>query len=232
MTKPGNIRLSASIGTALLLLCYQDGFASSWNQTTTSAIERSEVTAREMSIESYEIPDCPTGSITDLEPQIIVHMPKHLNTNTIKNIRNVGQKAVKTRPDEKPLEKPNGKQKEGEPFHVYVRSARDGNYSGLARVDIIIEAGSSYQFYLEDRRYPGIAMGEKDAPVCDINPKQIASAPSSKIRPSLRQVSTFYVDLARFPTDVAAHASYNILVQGQGTAETPIVIDPKIRNDG
>lgn len=109
-----------------------------------------------------------------------------------------------------------------EPFHVYIRKSSEFGTTGHVAVRIIRPADGDYLFFDEGGIH-GVGLGDTG--------KGDAICGSYKVVPAdkdQRQVAMFLINLEALDRDRA----FNIGVRPNDAPETPIFIDPKVRNEG
>jgi len=117
------------------------------------------------------------------------------------------------------------------PFHIYLKDAFGSSTKRFIAVRIIIEDGADYKF----SNLGSIIDGVTGAPPNSDMTCLAAGTPSpiiAKVDPPYpRQDTIFFID-----TNVSATgdflAGYNIVLQFSNSDETPVIIDPKIYNEG
>jgi len=141
---------------------------------------------------------------------------------------------------------PNGR---GNPFHIYMKGSYPATppTTGFLRVRIVLPRNSQWNFFNEgtDLDDPGqihgagvsglmpgdttsTTPGEADI-ICSNSIRRIGTSANNK------EIAIFYIDLAKYrqywgTANIAI--PFNIIVWRDGQQDTPIIIDPKIRNDG
>ena len=199
-----------------------------------------------------QTPDpCPADVLQHTQGWIKIYVPGSLNFPAKRNAKYNPVKNSLGDPD-KPNEGRDHGPKQGghhqgklDPFHIYLNKfTNDKDYPFVA-VQVVIPRSSEFNFgTLPDIGAEAIAAvsiptSQPDGSVTLGRTHYICTAPALllKVTPEGRRVATFFVNLANAPTgsggdDVLLAPSYNIILMPSGASETPIVIDPKIYNDG
>lgn len=187
-----------------------------------------------MSLNTYPIGDCPADTITGNEAVVTVNLPATFDPAALpRNVRH--QK--KADPMDSANDDPLAARK---PFHIFLKPIRSADEGAYVRVNVVIPAGRTYRFFA-DPTIEAVGAGENTNKFCK-DPRRTKpipqptppppAPPPAPPRPLPRSVATFYVKLGGFPQGEVTEASYNIILQGFETEETPIFVDPKIRDEG
>jgi hypothetical protein len=126
-----------------------------------------------------------------------------------------------------------------EPFDVFLKDAGLGA-TGYARVKVVIKDTDMWHFHVSTdatdaaKSFYGVgANNANDAALCGINP--IAKADKEDLATD-REIAIFYIDLKAMAAKPESYvAPFTIGLQAGTPAskiQTPILIDPKIRNNG
>jgi hypothetical protein len=127
-----------------------------------------------------------------------------------------------------------------EPFDVFLNDSGLGT-KGYAKVKVVIKNTDQWRFYVSaDPKDPaksfyGVgANNPNDTALCGRNP--IASALLDEDQADDKQIALFYVDLKAMSEQPESYEAPFTIGLEAGTAgsriQTPILIDPKIRNNG
>ncbi|HWI86691.1 MAG TPA: hypothetical protein VNT42_10275 [Sphingomonas sp.] len=110
------------------------------------------------------------------------------------------------------------------PFHIYLVPA-GAPTTGFLAVQVIKRATTTTYAIYDAPGVPGVVAGDNNGDGALCSPGPVVG------RVNRRQYTTFYVDLAKI-TAKPEDRSFNIGILPDAYGETPIFIDPKVRNDG
>jgi len=135
------------------------------------------------------------------------------------------------------------------PFHIYIKGIYPSGppETGFLRVKVAMQRNSPWNFYNEGKsesgsgKIHGIGISSllpDDTASTDLKVEKVICSNSIITvtnGSNNKKVAIFYIDLAKYKgywLEPKAAIPFNIIVWRDDQEETPIIIDPKIRNDG
>ncbi|HSG32906.1 MAG TPA: hypothetical protein VLA37_00105 [Sphingomonadaceae bacterium] len=199
----------------------------------------------------YSLPDCP-GVSPGQRPANIgvinIVVPNNFNDNTIARL--VNSKKVSDFPADDPNPEPSGNKGNGaqpgseeQPFDFYTTTDTDfgSGDTGLILVRVIVLNGpgnspnnSKWEF-VEEGDFHGIGLIDPNDNTVACGKFPVIPGDSNPPNPpqEARQIATFYIDAGKYDWTTPDYAlPFVIGLKIPEYGETPILIDPKIRNDG
>lgn len=127
-----------------------------------------------------------------------------------------------------------------EPFDVFLKDSGLGR-EGYARVKVVIKATDKWRFHVaadqsdSTRNFYGVGANDpNDAALCGVNP--IGQPQKEEDLADDKEIAIFYVDLKAMAGQPESYVAPFTIGLDAGTPgsriQTPILIDPKIRNNG
>jgi hypothetical protein len=196
----------------------------------------------------YALQDC-TPDDADIVGTINIIIPKQIDGKKISRLVYVGPKVLPG--DPQTGENSNGwkanAKDEPQPFDLFMRNTiGEFGETGFFRVRVLIRHNADWEFYQkQDEFYGVLTENPSDSVVCGVNPIIVDQNGSSN---QAGQIASFYVDLDKLyaqPEGYSVPFTIGLIAIDKPSGppnpnptaapvppETPILIDPKVRNDG